>query len=77
MQTDESIPYDRDHIRSTPWAEVERRLDKNRWGSFVNFKEPYAAWGVELPEYYASRIDDIAQSSDGAIDWIVKRLEED
>jgi hypothetical protein len=75
MQTDESILYDIEHLRATPWTAVERRLDPNRWGSAVNFKEPYASWGVELPEYYASRIDDIAQSSDWAIDWLVERLQ--
>jgi hypothetical protein len=76
MQTEESILYDLDHIRSTPWSTLEQRLDKNRWGSFAHFKEPYAAWGVELPMCYASRIDDIAQSSDWAIDWLVKQLAE-
>jgi len=75
MQTDESILYDLEHLRATPWSAVERRLDPNGWGSVVNFKEPYASWNVELPEYYGSRIDNIVQSSDWAIDWLVKHLE--
>lgn len=75
MGTNESILYDLDYIRSTPWPELDRRMDRNRWGTFAHLKEPYAAWGVELPEYYASRIDDIVRASDWAIDWLVKQLE--
>jgi hypothetical protein len=74
MRTDESVIYDLARIRSTPWSKVERRLDPNGWGDFVHLKEPYASWSVELPQYYASRIDDIVQASDWAIDFLVKEL---
>jgi hypothetical protein len=73
MRTDESVRYDIEHLRSTPWSRVKRRLD--RWGGPVNLKDAYASWREKLPEYYASRIDDIVQASDWAIDWLVKRLE--
>lgn len=74
MTTDESILYDLDHIRSTPWSEVERRLDKNGWGYYSHFKESYASWGEKLPEYFASRINDIVQASDATIDWLQNQL---
>lgn len=76
MRTDESMLYDLDHLRSTPWAAVERRLDPNRRGTAVHLKEAYESWGVELPEYYASRIDDIVRASDLAIDWLVEQLQQ-
>lgn len=74
MKTDESVLYDLDYLRSTPWSEVEARLDKNGWGRYSHFEECYSAWQTELPEYYASRLDDVAFASDKAIDWLVERL---
>lgn len=74
MTTDESVLYDLGHIRSTPWSVVEGRLDVNGWGSFSHFKESYASWGEKLPEYFASRIDDIVQASDWTIDWLLSQL---
>lgn len=75
MSTDESVIYDLDYLRSTPWSEVERRFDKNGRGNFSHFAGPYASWSTELPQYYASRIDDIVQASDWTIDWLVKELQ--
>jgi hypothetical protein len=74
MNTDESVIYDLDHIRSTPWRKVERRLDRNRWGSFSHFKQAYASWSEKLLEYYASRIDDIIQASRWSIDWLINQV---
>lgn len=75
MRTDESVLYDLDHLRSTPWSEVERRLDKHGWRTVAPFEGPYASWSKELPEYYASRIDDIVQASYWTIGWLVKELQ--
>jgi hypothetical protein len=74
MGTDESIVYDLDHLRATPWAEVERRWDKNRRMYLAHLQKPYESWSVELPPYFASRIDDLVRASDWAIDWLMKQL---
>jgi len=74
MTTDESVLYDPTYIRSTPWSEVERRLDKNGWGTFSHFEASYVSWGEKLPEYFASRIDDIVEASDWTIDWLLSQL---
>lgn len=73
MRTDESVIYDLENIRATPWSRVKRRLD--RWGAAANLKGLYASWREKLPEFYASRIDNIVKASDLAIAWLVKYLE--
>jgi hypothetical protein len=75
MRTDESVLYDPDYLRSTPWSEVERRLDPDGRGDYAHYKDYYASWCKELPEYYASRIDDVVQASVWTIDWIVNELQ--
>jgi hypothetical protein len=75
LHTNESTLYDLAHFRAVPWSDFERTADPNGWGTAASLREPYESWGVELPEYYASRIDDIALSSDWAIDWLIKQLE--
>jgi hypothetical protein len=40
----------------------------------AHLRQPYESWGVELPQYFASRIDDFVRASDWAIDWLVKQL---
>ena len=74
MGRDESILYDLDHLRSVPWSRVKPRLDPNNWGSADHLEAPYLGWQEKLPEYYASRLDDIAHASELAIGWVMHRL---
>jgi hypothetical protein len=74
MRTDESIVYDLDSIRAMPWTDVVRRLDPNNRGWLDNLAGPYASWREQLPQYYASRIDDMVEASDWTIDWLIGKL---
>lgn len=74
MHTEESLLYDLKHLRTTRWKKVERRLDPKRHGEYSHLKDCYASWSKELPEYYGSRLDDVIQASDWAIDWLLKKL---
>lgn len=70
MKTEESILYDLDHLRSTPWRKAKRRIHSD----LSHLKDAYAHWSVELPVYYASRIDDVIQASDWTIDCLIGKL---
>jgi hypothetical protein len=76
MKRDESIFYDLDHIRSIPWSQIKLHLDPNQCqvGRFDHFESHYLSWQEKLPEYYASRLNDIVRASDLAIDWVIQRL---
>ncbi len=75
LERDESILYDREHIRSVPWSEVRARLAPNYAVAPDHLEVPYRSWQEKLPEYYASDLDDIVRASVQAVDLLSARLE--